>query len=513
MPMRHMILLLLLAPIAAGAAGPEAGLRPLAVTGADACSAEAGAIVHDDGTYESGFGGYFEVIDSSEFVERFTPSVYPATISAVCAAFSVTGPGVSDFEFNVRFYDDDGDEGGPGTLLGSVPAHIDVVPPYVFGAEGSFVRVDTAASDIVVPDGAVYIGVEWDDMAYPGNFLSINSDAWSGGAFGGGYYRNTMTPWTSMYWAYLSDYRALQIRAVERAVPPKLALARDRLAIRDSCSGAANGVAEPGEIVDLGVDVLAGGGDFSGVVASLLPPAPAGVEYVSASASIGAIGDGENAEARFRIELDADIGCLEDIVLPVLLHSDQGDFDATLRVPVGRALADIAPRLLPLRIPNQDDAGIASTIDVPQSGTIEHLAIDVGLNHYTVADLTLRLTSPAGTTITLLDRPGYPPFPGCENSVGDVRFEDGAPDPESICAEPAGGTPWPVDVAAPVDPLSTFDGENMQGVWTLTVVDSEAANAGALVRWSLDPTPALADVCNVCTAGHDRVFSDGFEGL
>jgi hypothetical protein len=511
--MRHMILWLLLAPIAAGAAGPEAGRLPLAVTGAEACSAEPGAIVHDDGTYESGFGGYFEVIDTSEFVERFTPSLYPATIPAVCVAFSVTGPGVSDFEFNVRFYDDDGDDGGPGTLLGSVPAHIDVVPPYEFGAEGVFVRVDTAASNIVVPDGAVYIGVEWDDMAYPGNFLSINSDAWSGGVFGGGYYRNTTTPWTPMYWAFLSDYRALQIRAIERAAPPRLGLARDRLVIHDACAGYENGVAEPGEIVDLGIDVLAGGGDFSGVVASLMPPAPPGVEYVRASASIGAISDGEDAEASFRIELGADVGCLESLVLPVLLHSDQGDFDTTLRVPVGRALADIAPRELPLKIPNQNDTGITSTIDVPQSGAIEHLAIDVALNHYTVADLIVRLTSPAGTTITLLDRPGYPPFPGCENSVGDVRFEDGAPDPESICAEPAGGTPWPVDVAAPVDPLSTFDGEDMQGTWTLTVIDPEAANAGALVRWSLDPTPALADVCSVCAADHDRVFRDGFDGL
>jgi hypothetical protein len=283
--------------------------------------------------------------------------------------------------------------------------------------------------------------------------------------------------------------------------------------IRDACAGSVNGVAEPGEIVDLGVDVLAGGGDFSGVVASLMPPAPTGVEYESASASIGAIGNGEEADARFRIRLGTDVACLEEIVLPVLLHSDQGDFDTTLRVPVGRALADIAPRQLPLRIPNQDDTGITSTIDVPQSGAIEHLAIDVGLNHYTVADLILRLTSPAGTTITLLDRPGYPPFPGCENSVGDVRFEDGAPDPESICAEPAGGTPWPVDVAAPVDPLSTFDGEDMQGTWTLTVIDAEAANAGALVRWSLDPTPALADVCRVCAADPDRVFRDGFDGL
>ena len=53
----------------------------------------------------------------------------------------------------------------------------------------------------------------------------------------------------------------------------------------------------------------------------------------------------------------------------------------------------------------------------------------------------------------------------------------------------------------------------MQGTWTLTVIDAEAANAGALVRWSLDPTPALADVCRVCAADPDRVFRDGFDGL
>jgi hypothetical protein len=93
----------------------------------------------------------------------------------------------------------------------------------------------------------------------------------------------------------------------------------------------------------------------------------------------------------------------------------------------------------------------------------------------------------------------------------DVTFTDGEPDPEDICAGPAGGTPWPVSVAGPTQPLSTFAGENMQGNWTLTVYDYWSNSIGAILDWSLLPTPALEDTCAVCMDAADLVFSNGFD--
>jgi hypothetical protein len=173
----------------------------------------------------------------------------------------------------------------------------------------------------------------------------------------------------------------------------------------------------------------------------------------------------------------------------------------------------IAPVHMPLKIPNQDEEGLTSTIYVPQSALVENLEVQVGLNHFTVSDFVLKLTSPAGTTITLLERPGYPPFPGCENSVGDIHFADGAPDPEHVCADPPGGTPWPVVDASPVTPLSSFAGEDMRGNWVLTVIDPDANNSGALVGWSIHPAPDLSDVCAVCGEAGDRIFTNGFDDI
>lgn len=483
--------------------------------GVEDCSGVPGAIVHDDNTYEGGFGGYFEVVDTSEFVERFDPAVLPGTITDVCVAITNTGPGVSDFDFNVRVYADDGEDGGPGTLLGEIPAHIDQVPAYVFGAEGVFVSVDVSPLQLEIMQGSVYVGVEWNDMLYPGNFLSINSDAWSGGAFAGGYYRNTFTPWTSMYWAFLSSYRALQIRAIARAMQPTLAIDASPAIVEDLCvagAGTGNGVAEPGEIVGFTISVLASAGDFSGVRVDLAPPVPPGIEYLDASAEIGLVDDGTRAEASLRVRLDGAATCIQDVHIPVAITSDQGSYLGEVRLPVGRAREAMVPIGMPRKIPNQDEGGLASAIDVPQSASIEALEVRVGLNHFTVSDLVLTLTSPAGTTITLLDRPGYPPFPGCENAVGDIHFVDGAPEPEHVCAEPAGGTPWPVVDASPVDPLSSFAGEDMRGTWVLTVIDQDANNAGALVGWSIHPVPELHDACMACGELPDRIFGDGFDG-
>ena len=63
----------------------------------------------------------------------------------------------------------------------------------------------------------------------------------------------------------------------------------------------------------------------------------------------------------------------------------------------------------------------------------------------------------------------------------------------------------------PTEPLATFNGENMQGDWTLTVYDYWSDSIGAIIDWSLLPTPALADACAVCADAADLIFADGFE--
>lgn len=475
------------------------------------CSAVPGAVVHDDGSYESSFGGWFKTVDTSEFVDRFDPPVRPATLDAVCVAFAFMFAEVSDFQFNVRVYATDGPDGAPGTLLGEVPATLPQVAPYEYGAQGAFFRVDISMLNLVLND-EVYVGVEWNDMAYPGSMLSITSDGESGGPLAGGYYRNTFTPWTPMYEAFLSSYRALLIRTIARAPKPILAVARNGVEAIDHCAAnpaQGNGVAEPGEEIDLQVPVLASAGGFTGVTLRLAFPAPPGVQYTIAEAVLGPIADGERVTGLLRIGLDAGLQCMEDIELLLQMDSDQGTFYSTLPLEVGRSAKEYVPEDLPLKIPEPDAEGIASSIQIPKHGNVESVAVSVRLKHFTVGDLVLRLQSPSGTVITLLDRPGYPPFPGCENQVGEVFFMDGEADPEGAC-DPEGGM-WPVYLAAPAEPLATFDGEDMQGTWKLIAADVSPGNTGALEDWSIHLTPAPLDTCSVCGSAGDEIFIDGFD--
>jgi hypothetical protein len=489
---------------------------PAALSGtAGDCAALPGAIVHDDGTYEGGFGGDFISVTSTAFVDKFMPRVYPATFSTACISLSQDGPALQNFNFNVVVYADDGESGAPGTLLGSVPVTAATLPASGFAVPGEFIPVDLSSLNLNIPSGSVYIGVQWDATQYPGHYVFVDSDGTSGGPFAGGYSRNNFSAgWQSLYDQFhQTEYRSLLVRAVDRALHPTLALAAEGAVLIDHCAvnpAYGNGVVEPGETIDVMVPVFASSGSFTGVSASLITPAPTGVQYLAAQAAVGDVADGAHAEAHFQIKLDSTSTCMQNIELPIALASDQGDFSGQIEIPVGQPLADIAPRGLPFKIADGDPAGTSSTIHIAQSAVLSDLVISVDADPYEIDQIGMTLTSPAGTTITLFDRPGIP-GPGCENSDVHVLFADGSPDPEETC-DPNAGYSWPVSDAGPAQPFSTFAGENMQGVWTLTVNDAQLNNSGAILAWAMYPTPALGDVCRPCQTG-DAIFADGFDSV
>ena len=139
-------------------------------------------------------------------------------------------------------------------------------------------------------------------------------------------------------------------------------------------------------------------------------------------------------------------------------------------------------------IPDNDPNGIQSTIQVPVSLVIEDLELAIdglgacstdpadtnnGINHSWVGDLVIKLKSPAGTEVTLLNREG-----GAGHNFCDTVLDDEAPSPLSGPAPFSGSF-------KPSQPLSAFDGENAQGMWTLSVSDNEAQDTGALNACSL----------------------------
>ena len=152
-------------------------------------------------------------------------------------------------------------------------------------------------------------------------------------------------------------------------------------------------------------------------------------------------------------------------------------------------------------IPDNNAGGTTATLNVSGfTGTIGDLNFrfdgtsctanigdtNAGLDHTWVGDLIVRLTSPGGTTVTMIDRIGVP-----ATSIGNsgnnfcqtVLDSDGGAPP----IENAGAAENPfTSTYSPNNPLDAFDGEDPNGTWTLFVSDNAGSDTGSIRAFSLD---------------------------
>ncbi|MBK8465224.1 MAG: proprotein convertase P-domain-containing protein [Chloracidobacterium sp.] len=121
-----------------------------------------------------------------------------------------------------------------------------------------------------------------------------------------------------------------------------------------------------------------------------------------------------------------------------------------------------------------------------------------GINHSWVGDLIVKVTSPGGTTVTILDRPGSPATTnGCNsNNLAQLLLDDdgGFPAVESQCA--ADATAFPTGTFSPNNALSAFDGQNPNGNWTINISDNAAVDTGSARAFSL----VIDSACSTPTA-------------
>ena len=137
-----------------------------------------------------------------------------------------------------------------------------------------------------------------------------------------------------------------------------------------------------------------------------------------------------------------------------------------------------------LAIPDNNAEGISSTITVPQNGVVFGADVAVNISHTWRGDLLVKLLSPSGSEHILHNRAG-----GSEDDLVQN---------------------WQ---------LSVFNGETMQGDWTLLVSDNAGLDTGTLNSWSLtltalsdddttpDPVAPVADF-NYSVSGLTVSFSD-----
>jgi subtilisin-like proprotein convertase family protein len=133
---------------------------------------------------------------------------------------------------------------------------------------------------------------------------------------------------------------------------------------------------------------------------------------------------------------------------------------------------------------NVGAASVSTTLFVGDDRIIADLNVFIDMPHAYPGDVSVILTSPAGTSVTIVDQPGKPVSTwGCSNDNFLVTLDDeGLSNVENACSSP----PAISGVLIPNNPLSVFDGESSQGTWTLQVNDSYTqSDTGTLNSWSL----------------------------
>ncbi|GMN10423.1 hypothetical protein MTsPCn9_31110 [Croceitalea sp. MTPC9] len=150
---------------------------------------------------------------------------------------------------------------------------------------------------------------------------------------------------------------------------------------------------------------------------------------------------------------------------------------------------------LPIEISTGNASTITATISVLQDLPISDLNVNLDISHSFLEDLIIKLTSPSGTTITLLSKNC-----GNLNNITAIFDDDGLPISCSNTSPAISGT------IMPLGSLASFNGESSLGDWVLEIQDTANGDGGSLDSFSLA----------LCVEGilrpdedEDGVFDDG----
>jgi len=149
---------------------------------------------------------------------------------------------------------------------------------------------------------------------------------------------------------------------------------------------------------------------------------------------------------------------------------------------------------LPLEISDVGTPTITSKISFFEDLILADLNVNLEIDHFFLSDLTVKLISPAGTSVFLISNQ-------CGESDNlNATFDD------SGSAINCGGDPAINGTLKPLGNLSSFNGESIFGEWILEVSDGATSDGGSLKAFSLD----------ICIEGefrpdadNDDVFDDG----
>ena len=167
---------------------------------------------------------------------------------------------------------------------------------------------------------------------------------------------------------------------------------------------------------------------------------------------------------------------------------------------------------VPVAITSSGTPIITSTLNVNANGSIQDVnVLNLNISHTWINDLIITLTSPAGTSVTLINRICN----SQDNILTNLDDEAG----NSYASIPC--PPTSNDTYQPFGSLSDFDGEDLNGTWTLTIQDVFNLDGGSLNAWALEicygstsqPLTVSTSATNVsCNGGNDGTATASASG-
>ncbi len=226
-----------------------------------------------------------------------------------------------------------------------------------------------------------------------------------------------------------------------------------------------DGIAGPGETVTMPVTLKNSGSDPSYNISAIFrSDFPEYIRIIDRDADFPDILNGETATSlppHYEYSIDPDTPCGVTANMTLNISADQFERDSTFPLHIGILRDDYPSDDTPLNIPKKT-SGVDSTRNIPDSFTIQNITVTVSISHENIIQLQVILKSPAGTEVYLHNRTKL----GAKNintTYDTLTLPDGP------------GT------------MNDFNGENPQGIWTLTITDDQGGRipSGTLNYWTL----------------------------
>lgn len=258
----------------------------------------------------------------------------------------------------------------------------------------------------------------------------------------------------------------------------------------DDSAGNNNGVAGPGETVDLVVTIANVGHRGTSEVHGMLSTSSPYVTILQDEATFGdlpagAQGPSQPPPFRFRVASSAPD---KQPVTFSLLVTEAGGYQESVPFDVMISSCATTPAT-DVPKPIADQSTVTSTFGYPRTIRINEINVRVDIAHTYIGDLKVSLISPAGTTVVLHNRTG-----GSTDNI----------------------VTWYDTETTPAESLAAFNGQDSFGTWTLKVEDLASGDSGTLNGWALEvcgealtPSPLLA----VASTGVDDAGTCNPDGM